>query len=316
VKLYQHFSVGERLSLQIFLQNGKSLREIAKLFSRNVSSISRELQRNKSENGSYNFEVATSLYIDRRRKSVRKLRLLVDNQLILYVEKCLDKFWSPEIITAKWKAEKKGRKLSHSTIYKAITNKLLPDYSAKKHLRRRGKRQCVRHNCNTIKPDYLIKDWLEDITNRSRIGDWEGDTLCGAKGKGGLITLIDRKSRLLVANLVRSNKSEETKDAILQALQGQAVKSLSLDNGSEFAEHKKLQTELGVNIYFAAPRSPWQRPTNENVNGLLRFFFPKGCNFLEVTQEQVEEVLALVNNRPRKCLGWLSPIEFLSKCCT
>lgn len=122
-----------------------------------MSSISRELQRNRKKDGSYNFLSATLLYLRRRKKSVCKLRLKFDDTLISFVKECLDKFWSPEIIAARWKATKKGRKLSHSTIYDAIKNKLLPEYSAKKHFRQRGKRKYVHHNCQTIKPDHLNK---------------------------------------------------------------------------------------------------------------------------------------------------------------
>jgi IS30 family transposase len=116
-------------------------------------------------------------------------------------------------------------------------------------------------------------------------------------------------------SLLKSRERVLTKDAIVNALKGQQVLSLSLDNGSEFAAFKQIEKELNTIVYFADPHSPWQRGSNENINGLLRFFFPKGTNFLGVTQEELDHVITLINNRPRKCLGWLSPIEFLNKCC-
>jgi IS30 family transposase len=109
---------------------------------------------------------------------------------------------------------------------------------------------------------------------------------------------------------------QETKDAVVKALDGLPVKSLSLDNGSEFACFKELEKELKATVYFADPHSPWQRASNENINDLVRFFFPKGTDFHKVIQEELDKVISLINNRPRKCLGWLSPIEFLSRCCT
>lgn len=316
MKFYEQINIDERNCLQLYLQENKSLREIARLLNRNVSTISREIKRNSKKDGSYFFDWANTLYKRRRKRCVRHLRLQKDKKLFVFVKKCLDKFWSPEIITMKWKEANKNAKLSPTTIYSAIRNKIIPNYTAKKHLRRRGKSYRGRQKFVTIKPDHLIRDWAEEITNRERIGDWEGDTICGAKGKGALVTLVDRKSRYLVAQLVKTRKSDETKSAILQSLKGKIVHSISLDNGSEFAEHKNIHSELGAKVYFADLRAPWQRGSNENINGLLRFFFPKGCNFHEVTKKELNKVLKLINNRPRKCLNWRSPVEFLRECCT
>lgn len=303
MKFYKHFTEDERVRLQFFLCEKRSLRNIAQCMGKNVSSISREIKRNTDMGGEYGFRTATELYCQRRQRSVRTTRLKDDNKLILFVKKCLDKFWSPEIIADRWKQRGSDRRLSHTTIYQAIKNNYFPEYSPQKHFRRHGKRLGIRSHYNTIKPDNLIVNWEDCIVNRERFGDWEGDTLCGRPGHGGLVTFVDRKSRYLTASIVRTRNSEETKEAIFKALCGYQVKSISLDNGSEFAKHEELHKKYGVAIYFADLHSPWQRGSNENINGLLRFFFPKGCSFLEITQERVNEVLALVNNRPRKCLG-------------
>ena len=316
MKFYKQLSMDERNCLQFYFMQKKSMREIADLLGRNVSTISREIKRNGNKNGSYHFWRATSLYKQRRKRCVRKFRFRVEIQLIEFAKKCLDKFWSPEIICIKWKEKHENAKLSSTTIYKAIKAKIINGYTAKTHLRRHGNKGWGRSKFVTIKPDYLIRDRPEIINNRERYGDWEGDTICGAKGKGGLITLVDRKSRYLIASLVKTRNSDETKEAILDALKGQKVNSISLDNGSEFAEHRKIQSALKAKIYFADVHAPWQRGSNENINGLLRFFYPKGCNFHEVTQKQLSNVLELINNRPRKCLGWRSPVEFLQGCCT
>jgi len=108
----------------------------------------------------------------------------------------------------------------------------------------------------------------------------------------------------------------ETKEAVCKALSGLPVHSLTLDNGTEFAEFKGIEKALNTVVYFADPHSPWQRGSNENTNGLLRFFFPKGSDFRQITQERLHEVADLLNNKPRKCLGWLSPADFFAKCCT
>jgi len=314
---YTHFTLEEREKLRIYLNEGKSLREIAGLLRRSPSSISRELARNRNKDFSYHPWRATTLYIIRRRKSVRPLRMSVDTDLQAWVQKCLESYWSPEIITQRWKQARPEAKLSHSTIYRAIRENRIQGYEPKTHLIRRGKRKHDRStNTNSIQPEHLIREWSENIRNRIEAGHWEGDTMYGAVGKGLIVTCSERKSRCLAAALLQSRDSIMTKDAVVKALQNQKVLSLSLDNGSEFAAFKQIEKELNTIVYFADPHSPWQRGSNENVNGLLRFFFPKGTNFLEVTQEYLDYVLTLINNRPRKCLGWLSPVEFMQKCCT
>jgi IS30 family transposase len=314
---YHHFTLIERESLRNYLNEGKSKREIARLLGKSPSTISRELARNQNNNGSYNAWSATVRYIVRRKKSVRPLRLSVDKELMSWVRKCLDSYWSPEIIVGRWKKNHPRAKLSHSTIYRAIKRKLITGYTVQTHLRRRGKRKVNRSiNTNSIQPEHLIRDWDEKIKSRAELGHWEGDTIYGAKGKGFLVTCVDRKSRYLAAALLQNKERNLTRAAVVKALQGKKVGSLSLDNGSEFADFKQIEQELHTIVYFADPHSPWQRGSNENINGLIRFFFPKGSNFNQLSQDDLDNVLALINNRPRKCLDWLSPIEFLCKCCT
>jgi IS30 family transposase len=228
----------------------------------------------------------------------------------------LNNYWPPETIVAIWKRENPGEKLSHSTIYRAIKELRITGITPKMHLRRHGRKKKA-HNTATIHPEHYIKDRQELINNRERLGDWEGDTVHGATGKGGIVTCADRKSRYLAASLLPDYRSDTTNKAMKQALKSLPVHSITLDNGSEFAEFKDLEEALHTTVYFAEPHSPWQRGTNENTNGLVRFFFPRGTNFLEISQVKLDQVLSLINNRPRKCLGWLSPAEIMfAKCCT
>ena len=164
-------------------------------------------------------------------------------------------------------------------------------------------------NYNSIQPDRIIPQWPNEIRQRTRIGDWEGDTVYGGVGKGLLVTQVDRKTRFLKAHLLPRRDAELTKDTICQMLRDVPVRSISLDNGSEFSEFRALEAYLHTQVYFAEPHKPWQRGTNENTNGLLRFFFPKGCDFRAVSQESVDIVVDLINSRHRKCLGWRSPTE-------
>jgi len=311
---YHHFTLTEREKLCELIRDKNGIRNIARSLGKSPSTISRELSRNKNKDGTYNPWRATTLYIIRRHNSRRAYRLDTDKELYEWVCHGLEQYWSPEIITAKWKMKDACNKLSYALIYTAIKSGRLPKYLSKTHLRRRG-RQKNTHQSATIHPEHLIRDWPEEIVKRERLGDWEGDTVYGGVSKGVLFTCVDRKSRYLVAALMRTRAAEVTNAAVKEALSGQPIKSLSFDNGSEFANFKSLEKELNTTIYFADPHSPWQRGSNENINDLVRFFFPKGIDFHAVTQDTLNTVLELINNRPRKCLGWLSPIEFL-RCCT
>jgi IS30 family transposase len=312
---YQHFTLFERECLSEKLKEGKSLRKIAKELNRSPSTISREMKRNWSKTSNrYHPWHATSNYLHRRKSCIR--RFLVSNSRIYkFVCDGLDKFWSPEIISTRWK-QAGGKGLSHSAIYLAIKKNRLPGYTPKTHLRRRGKRKNV-HNTRTIHPTHKIHERPEEAELRNKLGHLEGDTIYGAIGKGCLVTLVDRASRKLYAASIPSRDSAVVKKAFLNVLDGVNVKSITLDNGSEFAKFSEIEKELNTTIYFADPHSPWQRGSNENINDVLRFFYPKGTNFLLVDNDNLQKIVDLINDRPRKCLGWLSPVEFISKkCCT
>jgi IS30 family transposase len=295
---------------------GKSMSEIARIMGRNKSSVSREIARNKNKDGKYQPWRATILYICRRKKCVRRNRL-EGGEIRDFVEECLDKAWPPEAIAARWNREHEEDTMSHSTIYRALQKRLLSSrFTAKTHLRRRDKRK-HNHNTQVIYPVHTIHERPDEAVARERLGDMEGDTMYGAIGKGCVVTAVDRRSRMLYASLCDSRDSSLIVEAFGRAFNGVKVNSLTLDRGSEFARFAELEQNHKTTVYFADPHSPWQRGTNENTNGILRFFFPKGTNFKEVSEDYFRQVVALINDRPRKCLGWLSPLEFISAmCCT
>ena len=316
---YTHLTLNERKYLQQLLAEGYSLRKIAATLERSPSTISREIKRNKAKYKPhnkpdnsywYNHWRAQNLYIRRRRESVRH-SLKPGTPEWNYIISGLHKFWSPEIICGRWHRDFPERKKLHfSTIYRYITKKIFPQISAEVHLRRRGKRFVPRTSCyNTIQPDRLIPQWPAEIKERSRIGDWEGDTVYGGIGKGLLVTLVDRKSRLLRMGLLGSRNSEETRTVVETLLCGLPVQSISLDNGSEFSEFRKIEENLHTLVFFAEPHKPWQRGTNENTNDIVRYFFPKGFDFRTVSADEIAAVEFLLNCRPRKCLHWKTPIE-------
>ncbi len=317
---YTHYTLDERKYLQELLSQNYSFRKIAEFLGRSPSSVSREVRRNRSKKPKsgtvsnnkfcYNSWRADILSIMRRRKGNR-YRLKRHTQEWNYIILGLTQYWSPEEICYRWRIDNPtGEMFGISTIYRAIKRHDFPNISRKTHLRRRGKRLLPRAaNYNTIQPHRIIPEWTPEIKDRTRIGDWEGDTILGKPGCGLAVTQVDRKSRYLMAKLVTTKQSENIKDAIVDMFKGVPLHSISLDNGSEFALFREIEQELNTTIYFAEPHKPWQRGTNENVNGILRFFFPKGFNFLNVTQQELDYVLNLINNRPRKCLGWKSPAE-------
>ena len=316
---YTHFTLEERKYLQQLLSEGLSLRKIAAILERSPSTISREIQRNRAKFKPhhkpdnpywYNHWRAHNLYIRRRREQKHRA-LKPDTAQWDYIVARLQKYWSPETICGCWHMEHPDQApLHYSTIYRYIANNSFPNIRRKTHLRRRGKRIQTRNaNYNTIQPDRIIPQWPDVIRNRERVGDWEGDTIYGGVGKGLLVTLVDRKSRFVRIGLLKNRTAELTRPVIEQLLQGLPVESISLDNGSEFAEFHELEQSLHTLVYFAEPHKPWQRGTNENTNDLIRFFFPKGFDFRTVSDLEISCVENLLNNRPRKCLNWKTPYE-------
>jgi IS30 family transposase len=314
---YTHFTLEERKYLQQLLSEGCKQTEAARALGRHPSSVSRELKRNRSNNprkpsdNPYNYHHwrANILAVTRRRQKVRRA-IPKESELYAYIVEKLNSFWSPEEIAGRWRKEHPDSHIGVSTIYRYIKNHEFENISAKKHLRRKGKNRRLAHkNSNVIHPDRRIPEWPDAIVQRIRVGDWEGDTVYGGVGKGLIVTLVDRKSRFLCAGLIQSRNAAETREAIQQQLKGLPVHSLSLDNGSEFAEFRELESALGAPIYFAEPHKPWQRGTNENTNDILRFFFPKGFDFHSIDDAILQAVVQSINNRPRKCLNWASPAE-------
>jgi len=189
-----------------------------------------------------------------------------------------------------------------------------------RHLRRhhRRRRQQKRYGTgHRFLPGRVSISERPDVANsRSRYGDWEADLMLGGTGKGALATCLERKSRYLVADAVPNKAASSFNTAIQGALAdvpSELCLTLTVDNGKEMAEFKKLEQATGLTVYFADPYSAWQRGGNENSNGLLRQYFPKGCNFHKTTEEQVQEAIHRLNHRPRKCLNYRTPHEVFSQ---
>lgn len=316
MKPYTHFTPKERESIYLLLKINTKVSEIAKKLQRDKSSVSREINRNKDKKtGEYNPFEAQRLYQSRRTKCKRAYRIQKGTKLYDYICEKLKCFWSPEIIAAKWNKENPQETISFSTIYLALYKGVFKGIQAKTHLRRRGKKKYgKRGRFNTIQPEHTIHERPTEADIRLRLGDWEGDTVRSSPGKGCIVTFIDRKSRKLLAAQSKDMSAKSVFNAILKAFKGITPKTITLDNGSEFAMFKELEKALHTTVYFADPHSPWQRGSNENTNGLLRFFFPRGFDFRTLTDRELNKVVKLINSRPRLCLNLLSPDEVF--CCT
>ena len=312
---YTHLTTEERACLSEYRREGKNGTEIARLLGRTPSTISREMKRNRNKNvgrngTDYDPIVATNRYKNRRRNCIRRSRLLPGSPLFLYTSEKLKRTWSPEEIVLIWKREHPGEKLSTSTIYRAVKREAIPGIAARTHLRRKGKKKYGgRKKFNTIKPEHTIHDRPEIVEKRERVGDWEGDTIAGGVGKGYLITLVDRSMRYLVAAKVSTLNAAVVSDAVILALRssGLPVMTITFDNGSEFACYKKIEEAFQATVYFDDPHSPWQRGCDESYNDRLRFFFPKGSDLRDVSDEVISQAVSLINERPRKCLDLRSP---------
>ena len=236
---YTHFTLTERENLQQLLNEGKSFREIAKILGRSPSTISREVKRNYSQKKKqYHPWRATVLYILRRKKCVRRPAIQKDTALFRIIQECFEKYWSPELIAHYCKEQ--GYSISHATIYKAIRSDLFSGVKAKTHLRRRNKKKYKRtKTCSSIQPEHTIHERPAEANEKNRLGDWEGDTVCGAKNKSCLVTQVDRKSKLLAAAISPNHTMDSVRKATKRAFEllevSMPIHTMTLDNGSEFA---------------------------------------------------------------------------------
>ncbi|WP_251178072.1 IS30 family transposase [Adlercreutzia agrestimuris] len=273
-----------------------SLAEIANAVGRSKSTISRELKRNmiciEDNILRYRASAAQKFYMRRRRKC-RKPRILDNPHVFNVVAYCfLEHHWSPEQIEGRLYLEG-GSAVSDSTIYRGIAlgllNGLIGGHKAACRLRHKGHRRKDPNDerRGNIIISHSIEERPEIVEERSRIGDWEGDTVAGRRTGACLVTLVDRKSGYLVGGKASSKCAEPVKKVMVRTLKNKPCHTITLDRGKEFADHRSASDALGAEVYFVLPYHPWQRGTNENTNGLLREYFPKGCSLNNVTSKEV-----------------------------
>lgn len=308
---YRQLTQGQRYQIEVLLSAKMSQVSIAKQVGVHPSTISRELRRNRSK-AEY-CAVSAADESNARRAGARKFCKSF-TWLGEHLEIWLELGMSPEQIAHRLKQEQPDQAVSHEWLYRFIATDKRNGGELYRYLRHRRKRYRKRYGSHDrrgqLRNRVSISERPVEVENRERLGDWEGDTVHGVGGN--LVTLAERKSGYLSAYPVKRRTRRQVTRAINLQLTGHVVHTLTLDNGREFAGHEHIARKSGCQVYFADPYSSWQRGTNENTNGLLRQYFPKGSDFSKLTVEAVNRVVAQINLRPRKRLGWKTPYEVYS----
>lgn len=308
-KQYKQLTLGQRYQIEALHGKDHLQKEIAEAIGTSNSTLSRELRRNISDGG-YCAETAHALAIKRRKSAAKSSQL--DERHMPIIKKGLSLGWSPENISARMKVEVPDIALSHTTVYKRIAADKTRGGSLYKDLPRYGKRRCKggkRKAGRSLIPNRVdIKERPEIVNLRSRVGDWEGDTVYGQDAH--LVTMVDRKSRLVLLGKVDTKHAEIVADTLIDMMKRvEAVCTITFDNGGEFAEHERVAKAINTDTYFAKPYASYQRGTNENTNGIIRRTWPKKMTLGHLTETDLRTMEMLINTMPRKVLGGRTPLE-------
>ena len=269
------------------------------------STISRELSRNQGQRG-YRPKQAAELTTERQRQRVQPR---IQPNTWAQVETLLRQQWSPEQITGRLALEGQPT-LSHERIYQYIYADKRAGGTLHLHLRcQKARRKRYGHydRRGQLPGRRSITERPEVVTRKSRLGDWEADTIIGQHHQQAIVSIVERKSKLTRLAKVEHNTAELVAQAMTTQLESLIVKTITSDNGREFAGHHSIAEQLSAAFYFAHPYSSWERGLNENTNGLVRQYFPKGSDLTTITDEQVQAVATRLNERPRKTLGYQTP---------
>ena len=308
---YRHLSLVERHYIELERKRGKSFGEIGLTLGRSQSTISREVQRNTGKRG-YRHQQADKFSSFRHAEKNKAIKLTLPITSI--ITEGLKADWSPEQIVGKLKADGVVA-LHHETIYQYILVDKKRGGTLYTHLRHQNKTYRKRYGSSNNRTGIPNRVSIEErpriVDNRQRIGDWEADTIIGKKHKGAIVTMDERKTKLRLAAPLSGKKALLVKNAmvaLLKPLHGY-VKTITFDNGKEFAQHEDIAKHLLCDTFFARPYRSWERGQNENANGLLRQYFPKSMELVNITSKAVFDAVDKLNSRPRKCLGFKTPYE-------
>lgn len=319
-------SVVDREQIRDLRRSGLSIRRIATEMGRSPSTISRELHRNTvSARRGYMPHTAHRLSVERRRRP-RCPKLLSNDELFAYVQEKLKKRWSPEQISHRLRKDfpdSTEMRVSTETIYQAIYVHARGELKRElaRQLRRRRSARKPNRRPDARRPRFVdpmtpVSERPAEIEQRTVPGHWEGDLIIGANGSSAMVTLVERSSRLvLLGHLGKERNSDAVRDSLVDAvadLPETLRRSLTWDQGAEMSEHRSFSIATDMAVYFCDPGSPWQRGSNENTNGLLRDYFPKGTDLSRHSPDELANVAAEMNTRPRKTLDWDTPAERIS----
>jgi IS30 family transposase len=322
-KNYNHINRDERVAISIMLRDGKNLSDISRALGRNKGTISREIKRNSSPKQKYYSMPWAHLKAERRSWRAHKRARLKNEEISLYVRSKFKEGWSPEQISGRIGLDYPSLSISHEAIYQYIYSlgkKRCKEFTVHlrcKHPRRWKKSMGRKCRKPKIKNRISIEKRPAAVETRRQFGHWEGDTIVSMKCHDALCCLVERKSRLLLLTKLQRRSSDDVSRTIVYRLGSfpqHARRTLTLDNGSENAGHEKITETLQVKCFFAHPYASWERGTNENINGLVRWYLPKGTDLSKIPAKQIAFIESLINNRPRKCLGYKTPIEVASSC--
>ena len=312
MRTYKQLTQEQRYQIYALMRMGHNQTEIAEVVSVHKSTVGRELQRNRGQRG-YRPKQAHQLALSRRNKAKRRIQ--PETWELIEAKLRLD--WSPEQISG-WLIREEGIRVSHERIYQYILADKQAGGDLYCHLRCQKKRR-MRYGSydrrGQLPNRRSIEERPEIVDQRERLGDWEVDTILGKGRRQAIVTLTERKTRLALIRKVDRPTAQAVQVAIIHLLKPwtSLVHTLTADNGKEFAGHQEISHILEADFFFAHPYAAWERGSNENMNGLLRQYFPKGRDFDTISEEEVEAVIFKLNHRPRKCLAFNSPFQELFK---
>ena len=312
----KHLTLAQRYTISVMLQQGYKQKEIAQAIKKDKSVISREIKRNcDKRSGEYRHDLAQRKCEQRHHSKPKKIRFT--EQVKTYVDTWLKQDYSPEQISGRAKLHNIDC-VSHERIYQYVWNDKKAHGDLYTHLRRKGrkyrKRGAAKDSRGIIKDRVDISQRPAIVDKKTRMGDLEIDTMIGKNQQGAILTINDRVSNFIWMAKLKSKNAEELAEKVVEILSPQAhwIHTITGDNGKEFAQHKIISNNLNIDFFFAKPYHAWERGANENINGLIRQYFPKGSSFENISDHDVQRVQDILNNRPRKKLNFLTPCEFLS----
>jgi len=322
----RYLSAAEREEIAVGLARELPLREIARRLGRSPSTVSREVRRN-SLGGTYRAHLAGREARERARRP-KPAKLAVNDELREWVQQKLEKNWSPEEISHRLRVEFPDRaemRVSHETIYQslyvqgrgALRRELARHLRTGRSLRRPRRTETAAGQRGKLAGMVNISERPAEAADRAVPGHWEGDMIEGTAGKSQIGTLVERATRYTMLVPMPGGKTAgafaDAVTPVIAGLPGSLRRSLTWDQGKEMGLHKQIAVAADVKIYFCDPHSPWQRPSNENTNGLLRQYFPKGSDLPVHSPRRLQEVADELNGRPRKVLGWKTPAEAMAE---